>query len=67
MRHPNHTRSLLGVRLGRDFSGWLAERREDGESWRSIERTLQELTGITVSRETLRTWHQEGDREEASA
>lgn len=66
MRHPNHTRSLLGIRLGRDFGSWLAERRADGESLRSIEQTLHELTGITISRETLRRWHIEASPDKSN-
>lgn len=54
MRSPHY--EFLQIRLGRDLSVYIAEARRDKRGWRTIAADLSEVTGVTVSYETLRTW-----------
>lgn len=49
---------LADLVLERPLSGWVAERRERGDSWRRIAIDLERDTDgqVTVTDETLRSW-----------
>lgn len=49
---------LLQVRLGRDLAQYVASRYPQ-DSWRVIANDLTQITGLSISHETLRTWFPE--------
>jgi hypothetical protein len=49
---------LLQVRLGRDLSQYVTDR-YPSSSWRTIANDLTQITGVSISHETLRTWFPE--------
>lgn len=51
------TQRLADVHLGRSLDEFVAERREAGDSWRTIAAALHTATDLTVSHETLRAWY----------
>lgn len=44
---------------GQPLADWIADRREDGMSWRRIEKELFAKAGIDVSHITLMNWHRD--------
>jgi hypothetical protein len=51
---------LIQVRLGRDLAQYV-EARRPGDGWRAIAADLSQVTGISVSHETLRAWFAESE------
>lgn len=45
-------------RLGRPLAAYIDEERGAGRSWRRIALNLTEATGIDVTGEALRVWHE---------
>ncbi len=52
---------LIQVRLGRDLTQYVRERRPDA-GWRTIAADLRTITGVEVSYETLRAWFKDTER-----
>jgi hypothetical protein len=52
-------RELIQIRLGRDIHRWVAERRQDGASWRVIAEEASAMSGVPVSHESMRAWFAE--------
>ena len=50
--------ALFTDRVGQPLDDWIADRREEGQSWRAISRELQTVTGgvIDVTPQTLINW-----------
>ena len=48
----------IEAKLGRPLSQFVADRRADGASWRGLAAEILQKTGIKVSYEALRVWHQ---------
>jgi len=61
------TRRLLNLLLEGHLASFVRERRDQGHSWRMIERDLYERTKVDVTAETLRQWFgdRNGDKEMA--
>ena len=55
------TQKLIELRIGGDLPGFISRARSEGQSWRQIAADLTKRTGLTVSYETVRTWHQAQD------
>lgn len=54
------TRSLIEVQLkGRSLAALVSYNRKRGSSWQVIADEVRDLTGVIVSRETLRGWFPE--------
>lgn len=52
------TRSLIELQLkGRSLDGLVLFHRRKGASWQAIADDVRDLTGVIVSRETLRAWY----------
>lgn len=45
-----------------DVSAWITGRRAENMSWGHMSRVLWTLTGMEVSYETLRRWHQDDEQ-----
>ncbi|BDC71035.1 hypothetical protein KAREA_09500 [Prescottella equi] len=51
------TRHLIEVQLkGKTLRGLVVSARRSGRSWQAIADEVRDLTGVIVSRETLRSW-----------
>lgn len=48
-----------------DLPALVADLREAGRAWREVAGVIEELTGVSVTHETVRFWY--GDREGAAA
>lgn len=55
LTHPRL--NLIEERLGRNLAAHIADRRRARTSWRVLAVELAELTGVEVSGEALRQWH----------
>ena len=55
------TQRLASVLLGTDVREFIAQKRNEGRTWRFIARDLYEATSgqVDVTYETLRQWHGE--------
>ncbi|GJJ21090.1 hypothetical protein [Mycolicibacterium mageritense] len=52
------TQGLIEAHLrGKSLRGLVFGARRSGRSWQSIADEVRELTGVIVSRETLRNWY----------
>lgn len=61
------TRSLIEVQLkGRSLAALVTNSRRKGQSWQAISDEVRDLTGVVVSRETLRGWFPEPRRAPAA-
>jgi hypothetical protein len=49
-----------------DVGAWITARRSEHESWGRMSRMLWDLTGLEVSYETLRRWHNDDEQIHAS-
>jgi len=56
------TQQLASIRLGRPVLGWIAEQREAGITWDRMAQNLETLTGILISREAIRQWHNDAKK-----
>lgn len=56
MRQSTPTFLLLETRLGDDLTQHVTTARADGKSWDDIGRDLLARTGVSVTRESLRSW-----------
>lgn len=56
---PSSTYLLIESRLRERLDKFLLDRRADERSWDYIAREIRSRTDVTVSRETLRLWHNE--------
>ncbi len=58
---PTDRHRLADEKLGGEgaLQRFVADRRSDGKSWRSIERELFAATAVDVTGETLRLWFAE--------
>lgn len=57
MNNPTPTALLIQERLGAPLATYVAERRNQGQSWNAVARALYDDTGIAVTSETLRNWY----------
>lgn len=48
----------IEAKLGENLARYVATRRAEDASWRGIATELYEATGVKVSHEALRVWHQ---------
>jgi hypothetical protein len=48
----------IELKLGTPLADFLRDRRADGVPWRKLAIELTDKTGIDVTGETLRVWHQ---------
>lgn len=55
--NPTPTYLLVQDRLGTNLDQHIAARRAEGESWTSIAYEIRDITGMSVTGETLRSWH----------
>lgn len=54
------TRALIEAHLkGRSLDGLVSLHRRKGDSWQVVANEVRDLTGVIVSRETLRGWYPE--------
>lgn len=51
---------IVNQRTGKPLITWLLTSREQGRTLREIAFDLTDLTGLTISHETVRTWILEG-------
>lgn len=58
MATTSHAHQLVELMLDQDPASWIAERREEGMSFRRIAGELNDATGIDLAPETLRLWTQ---------
>lgn len=62
------TRHLIEMQLkGRSLPGLVGTARREGRSWQSIADEVRDLTGVIVSRETLRKWFPEMTKSSSAA
>lgn len=72
MTNPTPLQQLVEMKLGEDLGGFLAERRRvkvverPAKSWAEIANEIQQRTGITVTRETLRLWGSDETSQDAA-
>ena len=59
------TQQLASIRLGKPVLDWIAEQRAAGTTWDRMAQNLETLTGIDISREAIRQWHNDAKKDAA--